>query len=160
MDAFEDGTRIVSATEETIRRIWSDRWGIPILTPTNNYGTEEVDGLALVRGEEPAALVTWSVSGPSAEIISLDALIEGRGYGSRLLDAAERRLAERGVRRVHLVTTNDNTLAFGFYIRRGYRLRRIYFDAMESARRIKPAIPETGDNGVPIRDLWELDKAL
>ncbi|MBN2495438.1 MAG: GNAT family N-acetyltransferase [Deltaproteobacteria bacterium] len=150
--------RIEPASEQAVRRVWTDRWGVPIITPSKRYSVEDVEGLVLFRGGELAALVTWCISGRSAEIVSLDALVEGAGYGSRLLGFAERHLADRGVRRVHLVTSNDNVRAFGFYIHRGYRLRRVHLDALESAREIKPGIPELGSDGIRLRDLWELEK--
>jgi hypothetical protein len=34
---------------------------------------------------------------------------------------------------------------------------RVHLDAVTRARRLKPSIPEHGDDGVPLRDEWELE---
>jgi hypothetical protein len=44
-----------------------------------------------------------------------------------------------------------------FYQRRGFRLRALRPGAVDEARRtLKPAIPPTGDHGIPLRDEIEL----
>ena len=66
----------------------------------------------------------------------------------------------RGVRTAHLVTTNDNPRALSFYLRRGYRLVRLYLDAMDRVRQAKPQVPLTGNHGIALRDMWELEREL
>ena len=65
-----------------------------------------------------------------------------------------------GVRRVWLVTTNDNFRAATLYARRGYRLIRVHLNGMDAVRRVKPGVPDTGFGGLPIRDIWEFEKSL
>ncbi len=143
-----------------VRAVW-ERWGLPIVSVGRSYMPEEVEGLFL---EGPSgvdlALITWAVDGTQAEIVTLDAFVQGRGHGTRLLDAAERELSSRGVQRVHVVTTNDNARALGFYVRRGYRLRCVHLDAMVRVRRIEPQVPLVGRDDIPLRDMWELEKYL
>ena len=119
-----------------------------------------MEGLAWREGGAVLGLVTWAVEGESAEIVSLDALESGRRIGARLMEAAEEELRRRGVRTLRVVTTNDNPRALSFYVRRGYRLLRLYPDAMDRVRRLKPRVPLTGSDGIPLRDMWELEKAL
>ena len=76
------------------------------------------------------------------------------------MDAAEEELRRRGVKTVHLVTTNDNHRALSFYVRRGYRLVRLHLDAMDRVRQAKPQVPLIGDDGIPLRDMWELERDL
>ena len=76
------------------------------------------------------------------------------------MDAAEEELRRRGVGTAIVGTTNDNTRALNFYIKRGYRLVRLHLDAMDRVRALKPAVPRTGRDGVPLQDMWELEKAL
>ena len=111
-------------------------------------------------GGAPLGLVTWCADGARAEIVSLDALQQGRRIGARLLEAAEKELRWRGVRTLRVVTTNDKPRALSFYLRRGYRLLRLHADAMDRVRRQKPRVPLTGNDGIPLRDMWELEKAL
>jgi ribosomal protein S18 acetylase RimI-like enzyme len=59
-----------------------------------------------------------------------------------------------------LVTTNDNLDALRLYQRHGYRLVRVRPGAVDEARRAKPAIPETGAYGIPLRDELVLERDL
>jgi GNAT superfamily N-acetyltransferase len=152
---------ISPATSAVVEEVWSQRWGLPVVTTSGSYRPHDVEGLVLRSSSgEVMALVTWIVSGAGAEIVSLDALTQGRGLGTRLLAAAEDELRARGVRHLWLVTTSDNLSAFGFYIRRGYRLVGVHLDSMERVREVKPDLPMTGDNDLPLRDMWELEKDL
>jgi hypothetical protein len=76
------------------------------------------------------------------------------------MDAVEEELRRRGVKAVHLVTTNDNHRALSFYLRRGYRLVRLHLDAMDRVRQSKPQVPLIGNDGIPLRDMWELEREL
>jgi len=60
-------------------------------------------------------------------IITIDVLGRYRRLraGSRLLNEAERRLAETGVREIALETATDNSSAIAFWKRHGYRTRGI-----------------------------------
>lgn len=119
----------------------------------------DVEGLAFrARDGRSLGLVTWAVDGQRAEIVSLNALEPGQGIGSRLMDAAEEELRRRGVTTAYLVTTNDNPRALSFYLRRGYRLVRLHLDAMDRVRQTKPQVPLTGNHGIPLRDMWELER--
>ena len=119
-----------------------------------------MEGLAWREKEAVLGLVTWAVDGERAEITSLDALQPGRRIGARLMEAAEAELRRRGVRTLRVVTTNDNPRALAFYLRQDYRLVRLHLDAMDHVRRLKPQVPLTGNEGVPLRDMWELEKEL
>jgi len=76
------------------------------------------------------------------------------------MEAAEAELRRRGVRTLRVVTTNDNPRALSFYVRRGYRLVRLHPDAMDRVRWLKPRVPLTGADGIPLRDMWELQREL
>ncbi len=150
------------ADEEQIAAVWSERWGgEPIVTPGHLYTAGQVEGIVLNSADGALlGLVCWAIHGDRAELVSIDALTTGHGHGSRLLQLAEGRLRDRGLAAIQLVTSNDNTRALRFYQRRGYRLVRVHLDAMAEARRHKPGIPSEGIGGVPLRDLWELEKRL
>lgn len=144
-----------------IARQWEELWGLPIVTVEREYVPSDVEGFVWRAGDGRAlGLVTWHVEGERAEIVSLKALEPRRGIGSRLMDAAEQGLRQRGVKTAYLVTTNDNHGALSFYVLRGYRLLRLHLDAMDRVRQVKPQVPLTGNDGVPLRDMWELEKQL
>ena len=103
----------------------------------------------------PAGLALFAEREDGLEVVGLLALERGAGVGSALLAALEVEAARRGTR-AWLVTTNDNTRALRFYQRRGWELVALHCDAVTEARRLKPEIPETGDDGIPIRHELEL----
>ncbi len=103
----------------------------------------------------PAGLVLFVEREDGLEVVGLLALERGAGVGSALLAALEGEAARRGTR-AWLVTTNDNTRALRFYQRRGWELVALHRDAVTEARPLKPEIPETGDDGIPIRHELEL----
>ena len=143
----------------------SDDWeqftgGAPVFGVLRRYQPEDVDGLAWRDGGGRSGLVTWSIDGHVAEIVSLHAEPPGVGTGARLIEAAEAELKRRGVTELVVATTNDNARALAFYIGRGFRLVRLHLDAMDRVRDAKPQVPLIGDGGVPLRDMWELRKEL
>ena len=59
-----------------------------------------------------------------------------------------------------LITTNDNLNALKFYQKRGFDLSRLYLNAVDEARKIKPDIPLSGNDGIPLHHEIELEKRL
>jgi len=67
---------------------------------------------------------------------------------------------EEKLKRVWLVTTNDNLAALRFYQRRNFNLVKIYPNAIRFVRKLKPGIPLIGNDGIPLRDEIELERKL
>ena len=114
------------------------------------------EGFVILDGQDIVGLVTYRVSGGDCEILSLDSLKEGVGIGTRLVDEVERTALASCCRRIILITTNDNTHALRFYQRRGFDIIGFYRNALDRSRHIKPSIPLTGCDGIPIRHEIEL----
>lgn len=114
---------------------------------------------ALVAGDREG-LATFVHAGGAAELVTLDAVVPGRGIGTALVGALVALLRERSIARLCVTTTNDNLAALGFYQRRGFRLVRLRPGAVEVARHLKPSLPATGRDAVPIRDEIELELLL
>ena len=124
-----------------------------LLDPTEHEGiVAEIDGA-------PAALLTVAESDRGLEILTVHSALPRRGAGTRLLETAVRVAAASGLPRLWLVTTNDNTEAIAWYLRRGLRVAAVHAGAVTADRAtLKPAIPETNaGNGLPLRDLVELE---
>ena len=120
----------------------------------------ELDGfIAEVEGVT-AGLVTLHLDGQDGEVVTLNSIVQGRGYGRALMDAAEQYARAHGCRRLWLITTNDNTHALRFYQRWGMRIAAVHAGAVSESREVKPEIPRTGYDGIPIRDEIELVKEL
>ncbi len=153
--------RLEPATREEIDRLVRDHWGVPVVCIDRLYGPADLEGLVWREDSgEILGLVTWAVDDARAEIVTMDVFVQGAHIGGRLLDAAESALRGRGVRTIVVVTTNDNLRAQAFYVRRGYRLVRLDLDGMDRVRALKPGIPETGHEGLALRDMWEFRKEL
>jgi GNAT superfamily N-acetyltransferase len=151
--------RLRSARQEEIKEVWEDRWYDLVVCLNTVYTPADVEGLALVDDQdEMVGLVTYRVDGPAGQIVTLDTIIRGRGFGRRLLEAVESKFHNLGLGRAWALMTNDNLRAAGLYLSRGYRLTRIHLDAIDRVRERKPHLPERGYEGIPIRDLWEFEK--
>ncbi|MER7505818.1 GNAT family N-acetyltransferase [Nonomuraea pusilla] len=152
-----------------------EKGDLPVVTRvlTGSWGGSTV--MALGRGElvdaaalpgflaedegQVAGVVTYADRGDTVEIITIDALVQGRGVGVALLDAVREAASARGAARLSVTTTNDNTRALRFYQRYGFDLVALHRNAVERARALKPGIPaEAG--GIPIRHELELELAL
>ena len=149
------------ASTEIIAQQWEEQWGLPMVTAKREYLPPDAEGLVWRATDgRILGLVTWAVDGARAEIVSLNAVEPRRGIGTRLMESAEGELRRRGIGTAHLVTTNDNPRALSFFVRRGYRLVRLHLDAMDRVRQAKPQAPVTGNVGIPLRDMWELEREL
>ena len=122
----------------------------------------ELPGLVAEVGGSPVGLLTYQVKDDQMEVLTVHAQASGRGAGSALLSAAVEEARSRGIKRLWLVTTNDNLHAIRFYLRRGMHVARVHEGAVDRDRELKPEMaPLNGENGIPMRDLveFELDPA-
>jgi GNAT superfamily N-acetyltransferase len=148
--------------KSVLARFFSEQWGSPqIVISSGIFQCGELDGFAVMNEQGAiAGLITFHMEGAGCEIISLDSLEPNQGIGTSLIRLVEQRAKQAGCRRISLITTNDNLHALGFYQRRGYKLVKLYPNAVDRARQIKPEIPLYADNGIPIRDELVLEKEL
>jgi ribosomal protein S18 acetylase RimI-like enzyme len=138
-----------------------NHWGsVKVVTRGRVHDASGLPGFMAVRGDEPVGLATYDIAGDQCEVVSLDSLAEGIGIGTALMRGVEGVARKSGCRRLWLITTNDNLAAVRFYQKRGFRIVAIHVDALEESRRLKPEIPRTGIDGIPIQDEIELELAL
>jgi len=146
---------------ETVEGLITDRWGAPLVAVHDTlYRPSELPGFMAFSGEATAGLVTYRIEGEACEIVTLDALTQGAGIGTALVEAVADAARAAGCRRLWLVTTNDNLDALRFYLRRGFRLVAVHPGAVDRARLLKPSIPAVGDYGIPMHDELELERGL
>ncbi|MGQ0803037.1 MAG: GNAT family N-acetyltransferase [Actinomycetota bacterium] len=115
--------------------------------------------VALHEGDRAGALL-HRVEGDELEVVFIATTVRGVGAGAALLGAAVELAARERCRRAWLVTTNDNTNAMGFYQRQGWDLVAVHRDAVAESRRLKPTIPETGNDGIPIKHELEFERRI
>lgn len=106
---------------------------------------------------EKIGLLTYNIEVDECEITTLDSNVKGSGIGTALVEQLIAAMRETKMRRVWLVTTNDNLAALKFWQKRHFRLVTIHRDSIVKARRLKPQIPLVGKEGIPIHDEIELE---
>ncbi len=160
------------ADREWVAHFLDERWGTTQIVSRGRavYGhllpgfmaersaEAETDAPQDMAPAENIGLITVHIGDKECEITTLDSLDEAMGVGSALVEAVEGWAREAGIKRLWLVTTNDNLDALKFWQKRGYELVSVHRNAIAEARRIKPQIPITGLNGITIRDEIELEK--
>lgn len=135
-----------------------EQWGSAVVVSRGRvHRPDSLPGFIAWDKDRPVGLVTYHLKGEACELVSLNSLAEGQGVGAALVQAVEAAARTAGCRRLWLITTNDNTPALRWYQKRGFRLASLHAGAIEHSRMIKPQIPLTGLDGIPIRDEIELE---
>ena len=150
--------RLISDDLPCLRQFWVEHWdGEEMITRGNTYRPEQLDGFVMEDGKEWIGLLTFFVKNNECEVTSLDSLREGQGIGTKLMNAVVEEARKQGCNRVFLITTNDNMHALRFYQKRGFELVAVHRGAVNESRKLKPSIPLTGFDDIPIRDEIELE---
>jgi ribosomal protein S18 acetylase RimI-like enzyme len=138
-----------------------ESWGSTIIVTRGQVrDASRLSALVAVKDDELVGLATFVLENGECELVTLHALRQREGIGSALLARVAEEAAERGCRRVWLITTNDNINAIRFYQCRGMRLIAVHRGAVDDARRIKPTISAIGEHGIPIHDELEFELLL
>lgn len=117
-------------------------------------------GFAAFEHGDIIGLITYVIHDDEMEILSLDSIYENKGTGTALLNEAVKFAKSSGCKRISLITTNDNTRAMEFYQKRGFCMIKLYYRAVNKARLLKPEIPLTAENGIPIEHELEFEMKL
>jgi len=144
-----------------LRQFWVEHWdGEEMVIHGEVFRPEQLDGFVVEDDTEWVGLLTFFESNNGCEVTSLDSLREGQGVGTQLISAVVDEARKQNCKRVFLTTTNDNMHALRFYQKRGFELVAIRRGAVNEARKVKPSIPLTGNDSIPIRDEIELELLL
>lgn len=153
--------RITAADIPRLRQFWEKQWsGDFVLAHGTTFHPENVSGFIALDDNEWIGLITYTFLETDCEIVSVDSLRENMGIGASLVEKVVEEARANQCRRVHLTTTNDNLRALGFYQKRGFKLLALRPGVMEETRKLKPGIPLTGENGIPIQDEIDLEMIL
>ena len=144
-----------------VARRTAENWGAEIVVAHGTvFRPADLPGFYAEAAGEKLGLLTYHIDGESCEIVSIEAWQEGLGIGTVLIEAARHAAIQAGCHRLWLITTNDNTNALRFYQKRGFSIAAIHINALEYSRKLKPEIPELGNDGIPIRDEIELEMKI
>ena len=147
---------------EWVRQTVRERWGgeTVIGRGRTRRPAELPAVIALDDDGTRLGLATYAVERDTAELVTIDALKPNAGVGAILLGAVTEAARDAGARKVLVMTTNDNLKALRLYQRAGFRLTALRPNAIDEARQLKPEIPDTGHDGIPIRDELDLELKL
>jgi GNAT superfamily N-acetyltransferase len=142
--------------DQWIREVLTDAWrSTHVISRGVVHDAAELPAIIAEDVEGRVGLLTYRIDDSSCEVVTINSFQPGAG--TALLDAVlEIARAER-CRRAWLVTTNDNLRALRFYQRRGWDLVAIHTGAVDEARKLKPEIPLTGQEGIALRHELELE---
>jgi ribosomal protein S18 acetylase RimI-like enzyme len=144
-----------------MRRILRERWPHELLVGRGRaHQASELSALVAVEEHERVGLLTYVVEGEVAELVTLDALRPGLGVGAMLIDRLAELAPRAGARRLVAMVTNDNVRGLRYYQRLGFRMNELRAGAMDELRVLRPWIPQTGQEGIPVRDEIELVRDL
>jgi len=135
----------------------AENWGSHLVISRGQaHDASKLPGFVALYDGKEVGLVTYRIDGQECELVTLDSWQENIGVGTILIESVKLEARKAGCSRLWLITTNDNLHALGFYQKRGFHLIAVHPDAIIESRKIKPAIPEIGMHGIPLRDEIEL----
>ena len=142
---------------DVLKKYW---YSTRIISKGRVHDADQLPGFIARQDDVRVGLVLYEIVGNDCEIVSLNSFTELLSVGSLLVDAVKSAATEAQCKRIWLITTNDNTHALKFYQRKGFVLSAFYLNAIEQTRKLKPEIPITGHDNIPIRDEIELEMLL
>jgi len=153
--------REIKGTDKAwVKEVMVQNWGSEMVITSQSFNTLELPGFIAEIDKKAVGVLTYNIENVECEIVSLNSIVSGRGVGTSLIDKMKEVSREKKCKNIKLATSNDNIDALKFYQKRGFRIVKIYPNAIEEARKIKPQIPEVGSYGIPIKDLIELGFVL
>ena len=143
--------------EELLRLRWPDS---NLIICGQFVRPEDVEGLGYYADDRLHGIGTWRAVGKIMHIVAVNAFTEVRGVGIALVDGMMRHGRQNGMALLRATITNDNLIALRFYQKRGFRVTALHRGLIDAMRHIKPSIPLTGLDGIPMRDEFELEYEL
>ncbi|MAU13034.1 MAG: GNAT family N-acetyltransferase [Anaerolineaceae bacterium] len=151
---------------EWVAHFMDEHWGTTQIVSRgkSHYGHLMPGYVAEREGKEETetiGLLTYRLEDNTCEIMTLNSLDEEKGVGTALVERLVEDVKTIGnIKRIWLITTNDNLAALKFWQKREFVLVTIHRDSIKESRRLKPQIPIVGQEGIPIRDEIELEYPL
>ena len=136
-------------------------WGSDILVSRGKiHRAEDLDGILVYDEKKIVGLGPYHNENNDCEIVLLETFIRNKGIGSQLIERIKEIAKTKNCKRIWIITSNDNIDAIKFYQRKGFRISKIYNNAMEESRKLKPEIPYIGNYEIPIRDEIEFEMRI
>ncbi len=128
--------------------------------PGAAHDTSNANGFMAMDGDTLVGYALYEIAQVQCELLVLQSIVENTGVGTALINAVIDVARAAGCVRVWLITTNDNLHAIRFYQRFGFELDAVRIGAIAESRKLKPSIPLTGCDDIPIKHEFEFGYAL
>ncbi len=142
---------ISSENREQINEFISSHWFSTVMVDMTI-----LDGFVTYEGEKIIGLMTYKIKGTECEIMSLDSLLEKQGIGTALVNKVIEIARDNECTKIKLITTNDNINALRFYQKLGFDMAKLYHNALDISRKLKPSIPLLGNFDIPLKHEMDL----
>lgn len=154
--------RPVSSSDTSwVSQALTNLWGsTKMVTRGKLLDVAKMPGFIAEEEGRKVGLITYVIADQECEIMSINSLTPGKGIGSKLLTAVEQIAKGKGCTKLIVITTNDNAKAVEFYKKNGFTIALVRKNIMNEYRKLKPEIPLTGIDGIPLTDEIELEKAI
>lgn len=133
-------------------------WGEMVVSRGKIHYLRDLSGFAAIDDEGYVlGLILYHVHKDECEIVTMNSYRENTGIGSQLIELVKDRMKQNPIKRLWLITTNDNVKAIRYYQKRGFDMKCIHYNAVNEARLLKPSIPKIGIDGISIQDEIEFE---
>jgi GNAT superfamily N-acetyltransferase len=146
-----------AALDELLRLRWSDG---SIFVRGRLITPPDVEAFGAYHDNKLQGVATWRIEDGSLYLLTMNNITDRRGVGEALLVRMLGLARERKLPHLRVIISNDNVGAFRFYQKRGFRIVAVHVGVVDMMRKMKPSIPETGSEGIRMRDEIELEIAL
>jgi len=154
--------QIDDAIRKKVQPILDETWDSPYLAVNGKLWDSRIMlGLAAVsKSDDVLGYLLYEFHDGECEIMVLESVAQNIRIASALIGEVRQIAKSSGVNKVIIQTCNDNIKAIRFYQRRGFTIRAVRLGALDAARRLKPAIPLIGEEGIPLRDEIEFESGV
>lgn len=152
---------ISSKNRDQINAFISSHWFSTVMVVRGEFvDMTYLDGFVTYEGEKIIGLITYKINDTECEIMSLDSLVEKQGIGTSLVNKVIEIARNNKCSKIKLITTNDNINALRFYQRLGFDMAKLYHNALDTSRKLKPSIPLLGEFNIPLKHEIEFEMDL
>jgi GNAT superfamily N-acetyltransferase len=154
--------RLITADDaQCLVPLWIERYAAPIVAARGcRHDAPALPGFVAEEDGKIIGALTFVRLHKEIEVITLDSFVEDAGVGTALLEGVVALARAEKLRRVCLITTNDNVRAIRFYQKRGWDMVALHRNAVAHARTLKPQIPLTGEHDIPILHEIEFERCV
>jgi len=145
--------------KEETERIAAGTWGsIHVAAHHELFDLRELPCFIAVSDKhEVIGYCYYRIADKECEIMAIESVVQNNGVGTALINAVVAVSKNENRKRIYVNTSNDNTHALRFYQRRGFAMCTVRWNEFDYLRTIKPTIPLTGDDDIPLQHEIELE---